>query len=319
MLPRRSGTGSDMLPNEHLTLVHARLSGQRQATATMELVNRFESDRVNGKLPAALLRRRRHTPPSARQEARRSWRRAGRAARIVVAEMAKKLYPVQISVGVPSGANALVFGVRAMTAKRPDFAYVNIERLQPGAPRVDHGRVQQRPGAGRLSPLPVRVLLARRAHRHRRARRGLRFLRGRPTGRLGVLRGLRVRDARLRRRPRRGALAAGGFAQFQVDDGIAGKRRLPGASPGRRGRRAPRRDDSLRQVLGLAAWSPSLGVALARTRPTSRTASSSQARPRPRTGPGSSPSSTTAASSSPACLWSSPSTPRPSSRASRTR
>ena len=29
MLPRRSGTGSDMLPNEHLTLVHARLPGQR--------------------------------------------------------------------------------------------------------------------------------------------------------------------------------------------------------------------------------------------------------------------------------------------------
>ncbi|KAH8063533.1 hypothetical protein JL722_2708 [Aureococcus anophagefferens] len=41
MLPRRSGTGSDMLPNEHLTLVHARLPGQRQATATMELVKKL--------------------------------------------------------------------------------------------------------------------------------------------------------------------------------------------------------------------------------------------------------------------------------------
>ena len=242
------------------------------------------------------------------------------AARIVAAELAKKLYPVQFSVGVASGANALVFGVRAMTAKRPDFVYVNIERLQPGAPRVDHGRVQQRPGAGRLRPIPVRVLLARRAHRHRRTRRGLRFLRGRPTGRPGVLRGLRVRDARLRRRPRRGALAAGGFARFQVDDGIAGRRRPPGALPGRRGRRAP--GETIR-FDKCSAWPPGRhpwAWPSPCTRPTSRTASSSQARPRPRTGPGSSPSSTTAASSSPACLWSSPSTPRPSSRASwRTR
>ena len=48
--------------------------------------------------------------------------------RIVAAEMAEKLYPVQISVGVPSGAHALVFGVRAMTEKTPDFVYVKIDR-----------------------------------------------------------------------------------------------------------------------------------------------------------------------------------------------
>ncbi|EGB02579.1 hypothetical protein AURANDRAFT_68750, partial [Aureococcus anophagefferens] len=145
MLPRRSGTGPDMLPNEHLTLVTRGYPGNVEATATMALVNRFESDRVNVKLPAwlywidaavsllALVKMLGvgTAAPDVRPLGLGGTRRRASTTlvvKIVAAEMAEKLYPVQISVGVPSGAHALVFGVRAMTEKTPDFVYVKIDR-----------------------------------------------------------------------------------------------------------------------------------------------------------------------------------------------
>ncbi|KAH8090167.1 hypothetical protein JL720_6477 [Aureococcus anophagefferens] len=271
-----------MLPNEHLTLVTRGYPGNIKATATMALVNRFESDRVNAKLPAwlywidaavrllALVKKLGvgTAAPDARPLGLGGVRRRASTTlvvKIVAAEMAEKLYPVQISVGVPSGAHALVFGVRAMTEKKPDFVYVKIDK------RNAYNQVHRASIMDALNSDPGLAAYARFRHAY--------YSRDAPIvidGRIadfascGASSRATRRPARTTRARRARAVtldaelqAAGGFARFQVDDGIA-------AGPADVVFPALRRYAAAVEPHGetirfdkCSAWSPSLGAALA--------------------------------------------------------
>ncbi|KAK7230707.1 hypothetical protein SO694_00078197 [Aureococcus anophagefferens] len=261
-----------LLPNEHLTLVTQRgYPGNIKATATMALVNRFESDRVNAKLPAwlywidaavrllALVKKLgvgTAAPDASGPSASAASRRRGPTTLVV------KI----ISVGVPSGAHALVFGVRAMTEKKPDFVYAKIDKRRP------YNQVHRASIMDALNSDPGLAAYARFRHAY--------YSRDAPIvidGRIadfasceGVQQGdpascadyafathacAVTLDAELQ--------AAGGFARFQVDDGIAAGP-ADVVFPALAGTRAAAEPhgETIR-FDKCSAWSPSLGAALA--------------------------------------------------------